>query len=72
MPDYNDAPILDQQWDVVILGHEPPSRRGHDAMALRDRCRFMLGQLFESFLRQDYPAELRELRPRKNPTAMFA
>jgi hypothetical protein len=43
VPDYNDAMILDQQWDVVILDHEPPPRRGHDALVLRDRCRFMIG-----------------------------
>ena len=28
VPDYNDASILDQDLDVVILDHEPPPRRG--------------------------------------------
>lgn len=43
VPDYDDAPMLDQDWDVVILDHEPPARRGHDALRLRGHCRLMLG-----------------------------
>lgn len=43
VPDYDDAPILDQEWSVVLLDHEPPPRRGHDAQRLRDRCRLMIG-----------------------------
>jgi hypothetical protein len=43
VPDYNDAPIDDQQWSVVLLDHEPPPRRGVDALRLRDRCQLMIG-----------------------------
>lgn len=43
VPDYDDAPILEQAWDIVIPDHEPPARRGHDALRLRERCRFMIG-----------------------------
>jgi len=43
VPDYNDAPIEDHQWSVVLLDHEPPPRRGVDALRLRDRCQLMIG-----------------------------
>jgi hypothetical protein len=43
VPDYDDAPILDHEWSVVLLDHEPPPRRGHDARRLRDRCQLMIG-----------------------------
>jgi hypothetical protein len=43
VPDYNDAPIDDQQWSVVLLDHEPPPRRGVDALRPRDRCQLMIG-----------------------------
>ena len=41
--DYDDAPVTDQDWDLVVLDHEPPPRRGVDALRLRGRCRLMLG-----------------------------
>jgi|MDTE01.1.fsa_nt_gb hypothetical protein len=28
---------------LSCLDHEPPPRRGHDVLRLRDHCRFMLG-----------------------------
>ncbi len=43
VPDYNDAPVDDHQWSVVLLDHEPPPRRGVDALRLRDRCQLMIG-----------------------------
>jgi hypothetical protein len=43
VPDYDDAPIHDQSWDIVLLDHEPPARRGVDAVRLRDHCRLMIG-----------------------------
>ena len=43
VPDYDDAPILDHEWSVVLLDHEPPPRRGHDAQRLRDHCQLMIG-----------------------------
>lgn len=43
VPDYNDAPMDDHQWSVVLLDHEPPPRRGVDALRLRDRCQLMIG-----------------------------
>lgn len=43
VPDYDDAPIADQEWAIVLLDHEPPPRRGFDAARLRDRCRLMIG-----------------------------
>ena len=43
VPDYEEAPILHQDWQIVLLGHEPPPRRGVDALRLRDRCRLMIG-----------------------------
>ena len=43
VPDYNDAPIDDQEWSVVLLDHEPPPRRGVDALRLRARCQLMIG-----------------------------
>lgn len=43
VPDFEDAPILDRVWDVVLLDHEPPPRRGQDAMRLREHCRLMIG-----------------------------
>lgn len=43
VPDYDDAPILDHEWSVVLLDHEPPPRRGHDAERLRDRCQLIIG-----------------------------
>jgi hypothetical protein len=41
--DYNDAPMDDHQWSVVLLDHEPPPRRGVDALRLRDCCQLMIG-----------------------------
>lgn len=43
VPDYEEAPIFDQDWEIVLLDHEPPPRRGADALRLRDRCRLMIG-----------------------------
>jgi hypothetical protein len=43
VPDYDDAPIDDHHWSVVLLDHEPPPRRGVDALRLRDRCQLMIG-----------------------------
>jgi len=43
VPDYNDAPVDDHQWSVVLLDHEPPPRRGVDAIRLRERCQLMIG-----------------------------
>jgi hypothetical protein len=43
VPNYNDAPVDDHQWSVVLLDHEPPPRRGVDALRLRDRCQLMIG-----------------------------
>jgi hypothetical protein len=43
VPDYEEAPIFDQDWDIVLLDHEPPPRRGVDALRLRARCRLMTG-----------------------------
>ncbi len=43
VPDYEEAPISDQDWAIVLLDHEPPPRRGVDALRLRDRCRLMIG-----------------------------
>lgn len=43
VPDYDDAPIMDHDWSVVLLDHEPPPRRGHDALQLRHRCQLMIG-----------------------------
>ena len=35
VPDYEEAPLFDQNWDIVLLDHEPPPRRGVDALRLR-------------------------------------
>lgn len=43
VPDYDDAPIDDHDWAIVLLDHEPPPRRGVDALRLRERCRLMIG-----------------------------
>lgn len=43
VPHYDDAPIFDQAWSIVLLDHEPPARRGIDALRLRDRCQLMIG-----------------------------
>ena len=43
VPDYSDAPVEDHDWSIVLLDHEPPSRRGVDALRLRDRCQLMIG-----------------------------
>ena len=43
VPEYDEAPLDDQDWDIVLLDHEPPPRRGVDAERLRDRCRLMIG-----------------------------
>jgi hypothetical protein len=43
VPDYDEAPLEDQQWAIVLLDHEPPSRRGVDALRLRNRCQLMIG-----------------------------
>lgn len=43
VPDYEDAPVLDQAWSIVLLDHEPPARRGIDALRLRDCCQLMIG-----------------------------
>ncbi len=40
---YEDVPVFDQHWDLVILDHEPPARRGQDALRLRKHCNLMLG-----------------------------
>ena len=40
---YDAAPIFDHFWDVVLLDHEPPARRGIDAIRLRTKCRLMIG-----------------------------
>ena len=41
--DYNDAPIDDHQWSVVLLDHEPPPRRGVDALRLKDHSQLIIG-----------------------------
>ena len=43
VPDYNDAPMDDHQWSVVLLDHEPPPRRGVDALRLKDRSQLIIG-----------------------------
>ena len=43
VPDYEDAPIADHHWSVVLLDHEPPARRGIDAARLRDNCQLLIG-----------------------------
>lgn len=43
VPDYNDAPMDDHQWSVVLLDHEPPPRRGVDALRLKDRSGLIIG-----------------------------
>ena len=43
VPRYDDAPVLDYHWDIVLLDHEPPARRGVDALRLREHCRLMIG-----------------------------
>ena len=43
VPDYEDAPIKEQHWSIVLLDHEPPARRGIDAARLRDHCQLMIG-----------------------------
>jgi len=43
VPDYDDAQIHDQCWDIVLLDHEPPARRGVDAIRLREHCRLLIG-----------------------------
>lgn len=43
VPNYDEAPVLDQFWDVVLLDHEPPPRRDQDAMRMRGHCRLMIG-----------------------------
>lgn len=42
-PNYDDAPIDDHDWGIVLLDHEPPARRGVDAERLRGKCRLMIG-----------------------------
>lgn len=43
VPDYNDAPMDDHQWSVVLLDHEPPPRRGIDALRLKARSQLIIG-----------------------------
>lgn len=43
VPDYNDAPMDDHEWSIVLLDHEPPPRRGVDAARLRKRSQLIIG-----------------------------
>ena len=43
VPDYSDAPMDDHEWSVVLLDHEPPPRRGVDALRLKDRSQLIIG-----------------------------
>jgi hypothetical protein len=43
VPDYNDAPMDDHQWSVVLLDHEPPPRLCVDALRLKDRSQLIIG-----------------------------
>lgn len=42
-PDYDNAPMDDQEWSIVLLDQEPPPRRGVDAARLREKSQLIIG-----------------------------
>jgi len=41
--DYDQTPIDDHHWSVVLVDHEPPARRGVDVERLRGKCDLLIG-----------------------------
>lgn len=42
VPDYQQAPVDDHLWSVVLIDHEPPARRGVDVARLHGKCQLLI------------------------------